>query len=98
MEAIVSNNGGEYNSDEMREVASVLDVKVCTTAAQSPFQNSLCDRNHAITDNILTKLVEEYPSCDLEVVLCWANMAKNSLQMWHGFSSYQLVFGKQLRL
>ena len=60
MEAIVSDNGGEFNSDEMREVASVLDVNVhvCTTAAQSPFQNGLCERNHAITDNILTKLVE----------------------------------------
>ena len=31
-------------------------------------------------------------------LLCWANVARNSLQMWHGFSSYQIVFGKDPNL
>jgi hypothetical protein len=44
------------------------------------------------------KLQEEFSETSLEVLLCWANMARNSLQMWHGFSSYQIVFGKNPNL
>ena len=98
MESILTDNGGEFNSDEMREVCSILNVEVCTTAAQSPFQNGLCERNHAVTDSMLVKMEEQCSSTPIEVLLCWANMAKNSLQMYHGYSSYQLVFGKNPNL
>ena len=98
MESILTDNGGEFNAEELSEVTSILGVRVHTIAAQSPFQNGLCERNHAITDNILVKLVEDYPSYDINVLLCWANMAKNVLQMHYGYSSYQLVFGKHANL
>lgn len=39
MESIMTDNGGEFSSDEMREVTSILNVKVCTTAGMIPFQN-----------------------------------------------------------
>ena len=39
MEAILTDNGGEFGSNEMREVMSILNVQVITTAADSPFQN-----------------------------------------------------------
>ena len=93
MGAILTDNGGEFNSEEMREVASILNVKVCTTAAESPFQNGLCERVHAITDSMLMKLEADHGKVNNQALLCWANMAKNSLQMWNGFSSHQLVFG-----
>lgn len=93
MESLYTDNGGEFNSEESREVASVLNVKLLATAAQSPFQNGLNERNHYITDNMLQKMIEDYPGIPKETLLIWANVAKNSLQMWHGFSSYQLVFG-----
>ena len=35
---------------------------------------------------------------DSQTLLCWANMARNSLQMWNGFSSHQLIFGKNPNL
>ena len=41
MEAILSDNGGEFNAEEMLEITSVLDICVLTTAAESPFQNGL---------------------------------------------------------
>ena len=47
---------------------------------------------------MLLKLEEQCPGTPLEVLLCWANVARNSLQMWHGFSSYQIVFGKNPNL
>ena len=98
MNSILSDNGGEFNADEIREVCSFLNVEVCTTAAYSPFQNGVCERNHAVVDSILTKLRSEYPSYDLQTLLCWANMAKNSMQMWNGFSSYQLAVGSNPNL
>ena len=78
MEAIPSDNGGEFSSDEMREVASVLNVEVCTTASQSPFRNSLCERIPAVTDAKLLRLVKQSPKVPVNVLLCWANMAQNS--------------------
>ena len=98
MGSILTDNGGEFSSDEMREVASILNVQTLTTAAESPFQNGLCERNHAVIDMMLVKLQEQCPKTDLNVLLAWANVAKNSLQMWHGFSSYQIVFGKNPNL
>jgi hypothetical protein len=42
----------------------------------------------------LIKLASENKNVEIETLLLRANMARNSLQMWNGFSSQQLVFGK----
>ena len=93
MKMILKDNGGEFNSDEIREVESLISVADDTTGMESPFQNGLCERNHAVTDMILAKLVAQYPKTPLNILLKWAVMSKNSLQNWSGFSSHQLVFG-----
>ena len=98
MGSIMTDNGGEFSSDEMREIMSILNVKVITTAAESPFQNGLCERVHSVTDRMLLKLEEENQKLDSQTLLCWANMARNSLQMWNGYSSHQLVFGRNPKL
>lgn len=54
MRSVLTDNGGEFNSDEIREVESILNIQVCTTAGESPFQNGLCERVHAVTDMMLT--------------------------------------------
>ena len=90
----MTDNGGEFSSDEMREVASILNVKLFTTAANSLFQNGLCERVHSVTDMMLLKLMKENKNTERQTLLSWANMARNSLQMWNGLSSHQLVFGK----
>ena len=93
MNGLMSDNGGEFTGDELKEVASILDVKLYTTAGYSAHQNGLCERVHGVIDHILLKLRSQYPSVDLNILLGWANMAKNSLHSHHGFSSHQLVFG-----
>ena len=98
MGGILTDNGGEFSADEVRDVASVLDIKVHTTGAESPNQNGMCERVHAVTDMILHKLEAEYPNTSLEVLLAWACMAKNCLQMFNGFSANQLVFGRNPNL
>ena len=42
MGSIMKDIAGESSSDEMREVASALKVRLITNAADSPFQNGLC--------------------------------------------------------
>ena len=98
MGSIMTDNGGEFSSDEMREVASILNVRLITTAADSPFQSGLCERVHSLTIMMLLRLMEENKKTESQTLLSWANMAQNSLQMWNGFSSHQLVFGKNPNL
>ena len=98
MGAILTDNGGEFNSEEIREVALILNANVCTMAAKSPFQNGLCERVHAITDLMLMKLEAGHGKVNNQALLCCANIAKNSLQMWNYFSSHQLVFGVSPKL
>ena len=80
-EGILSDNGSEFSAEETRKVASLLNLEVCTTAANSPFQNGLCERIHYVTDTMLLMLEEQCPGTPLEVLLCWVNVARNSLQM-----------------
>ncbi|KAK6191181.1 hypothetical protein SNE40_002919 [Patella caerulea] len=100
MGGILKDNGGEFSSEEMREITSILNVRVHTTAGESPFQNGLCERVHAITDGMLNKLEAENEDKNLnkQTLLSWANMARNSLQMISGYSSYQLVMGRNPRI
>ncbi len=88
------DNGGEFNNEQMYEVASKLGVKVMTTAASCPFSNGTCERNHAVVDNIVDKLREDNPNQNLNEIIAWACMIKNSMCMFNGFSPYQIVYGR----
>jgi transposase InsO family protein len=91
MGCLITDNGGEFNSDEVRKIKSILNIGLCTTAADSPFQNGLCERVHAITDMMLTKHHADYGKVNLQTLLSWANMTRNSLQMWNGYSSIKSI-------
>ena len=67
MKSIITDNRGGFSSDEMREVCSILNVQISTTAANSPFQNGLCERTHAVTDTMFLKLWEQCPKTPIEV-------------------------------
>ena len=93
MRFILNDNGGEFTGDEIKEVKDILNVVDLTTGAESPWMNGLCEKNHALVDSMLERMVEDYPNIPDHVLLGWANMAKNSKQMIYGFSSNQLVYG-----
>ena len=95
---ILSDNGGEFNGDEIREMASALDVELLTTGANSPWQNGTVERNHMTTDSIINAVLRDYPNMNLETALAWAITAVNAMSSVRGFSPYQLVFGKNIRL
>ena len=43
MEGIFFDNGGEFNNKEMREIASILKVRISSTPGESPWSNGLCE-------------------------------------------------------
>ena len=98
VEKILTDNGTEFCNEEMREVASSFNIQLLTTGANAPWQNGMNENNHGLTDTITRSNMRDYPSMSLEVALAWAVSAVNSLTNVRGFSPYQLVFGKQIKL
>ena len=98
VDRIITDNGGEFSNEEMREVASNLNIELLTTGAYSPWQNGIVERNHYSTDLIIKSVMRDYPKMSLEVAIAWAVTAVNSMTNVRGFSPYQLVFGKQIKL
>ena len=89
----LADNGGEFANEVFRDMCANLNIEVMNTAAYSPWQNGICERNHAVVDNCVAKILEDQPDLNLEIALAWAVNAKNSLSMVYGWSPYQLVFG-----
>ena len=98
MKGVLTDKGGEFINEELREVEAMLNIEPLSTAAESPFQNGLCKRNHQVVDLILSKLVSDFPRTPIPVLLKWASMSKNTSQMVEGFSSHQLFFGRNPNL
>ena len=55
MKALMNDNGGEFNSDEMREIMSILNVQLHTTAGESPLQNGLSEMLRLIMGKLTLK-------------------------------------------
>ena len=90
--------GGEFSNREIEDMSNNLGIEIKTTAAYAPWMNGINERNHCVTDRIVEKMLVDQPKLSLDIALCWANRAKNSLQMQNGFSSYQLVLGANPKL
>ena len=90
---VLSDNGGEFANSEFVAMCESLNINYITTAAEAPWSNGLVERHNAVIGEVVNKILEEV-NCSLDVALCWAVNAKNSLQNIYGFSPYQLVFGQ----
>ena len=89
---IISDNGGEFISDDFKAMAESMGIYITTTAAESPWSNGLCERYNQVIGESIDKIISDV-NCSLTVALAWAVNAKNSLANVHGFSPAQLVFG-----
>ena len=87
------DSGGEFNNAEFQTLFENFDIRICTTAAESPWSNDLIERHNAILSLTVTKTMEDI-KCDLKLAVLWAVIGKISLKNGHGFSPKQLVFGK----
>ena len=94
---VLSDNGGEFANHQFMDMCENLNVRFITTAAEAPWSNGLVERHNDIIGLAVAKILEDF-NCSVEVALCWSVNAKNSLQNVHGFSPYQLVFGRNPNL
>jgi len=70
------DNGGEFANNTFLEMCENMNIQVMHTAAYSPFSNGLCERNHAIIDEMVVKIMAEQPKLSLKVALAWQSMLK----------------------
>ena len=93
---VLSDNGGEFSNELFEDMCLNFNIKMTTTAAESPWSNGLVERHNGVLGEAVSKILEV--DCSLEVALCWAVNAKNTLLNIYGFSPYQLVFGSNPNL
>ena len=98
MKGIHSDIGGEISNSLVEEVAHRLGVELTTTASYSPHQNGLNERNHAVVDMMMTKMLASDAHLSPEIAFTWALNAKNSLDNQYGYSPFQLHIGVNPRL
>ena len=96
-QTILSDNGGEFVNKLFTDMCENLNVRFITTAAESPWSNGLVERHNGLIGDAVSKIMEDV-DCSVDIALCWAINAKNSLQNIYGFSPYQLVFGRNPNL
>ncbi len=94
----IADNGWEFANEKYKDMCANLNIEVLNTAAYSPWKNGLCERNHAVVDDCVSKILEENPETHLDVALIWGINAKNTLKMFYGYSPYQLIFGSNPNL
>ena len=95
---VLVDNGGEFDNPLYLEAMEQYNIEVCTIGASSPWSNGTCERNHAVIDFIVDKMLEEDPKMKIEVALADAISAKNSVQNHLGFTPIQLVTDTLLKI
>ena len=86
-----SNSGGEFASKDFIDFCENFNIKIKTTAAESPWSNGICEHHNAIITETLK--VKQDSNCDWETALAWALSAKNNRS-----SPHQIVFGKNIKI
>ena len=92
-EKILSDNGGEFNNKELLDLCDKCNLRVLTTAAESPWSNGLAEKHNGILGQMVEKMLDDEP-LDPKLAVHWAVAAKNSLTTVYGFSPNTLVFGR----
>ena len=92
-ERILADNGGEFHNQEFMDLCDKCNIKILTTAAESPWSNGLVEKHNGILGNMVAKMLEDSP-IDIEIAIHWAVAAKNALTTVYGFSPNVLVFGR----
>ena len=75
----LADNGGEFPNPNFNSICENLNVHLLKTAAESPWQNGLCERNHAVVDRVSEKTIENNQQCHYE-------------QLCHGLLTQKIAF------
>ena len=64
----LSDNGGEFINDEFVEFAEKFNIKILTTAAESPWSNGLCEQHNGIIGDMMRKtMYDGVPDLELAI-------------------------------
>ena len=72
----LSDNCREFTNELFRNVSELLNVKVATTAAESPWSNGITVQCSAMISIMVDKTLNE-EKCSIEVAFAWALSANN---------------------
>ena len=89
---ILSDNGGEFSNNEIRDLSNIFSIKLLTTAAESPWSNGICERLNSTLGEIVSKIMDD-TDCGVHIALAWAVAARNAFDNKSGVSPNQMVFG-----
>ena len=92
-EKFLSDNGLEFNSEELRELGEKYNIKIMTTSAEAAWSNGMVEKLNGVLADIVRKVMTDTGS-DVETALAWAVAARNALDNNMGFSPNQMVFGR----
>ena len=97
VDKFLTDNGGEFVNQEFLEMCEKFNINIKTTPAESPWSNGMVERHNAIIAGMLDKVLSDTP-CNFDIALAWCVNAKNSMINVHGFTPFQLAFGKNPKL
>lgn len=76
LQRFLSKNCREFTDELFRNVSELLNVKVATTAAESPWSNGITVQYSAMISIMVDKILNEEKR-SIEVAFAWALSAKN---------------------
>ena len=65
----LADNRGEFSKEKYKNMCESLSIEVRNIVATSPWDNGIFERNHAVVDECLEKVIEDNPKMKLEVDL-----------------------------
>ena len=92
-QTFMSDNGSEFVNEKFNDLCSHMDIHIRTSPSESPWCNGAVERHNGLLADMINAVKEE-TGCSTDIAVAWAVNSKNSLNNVFGFSSHQLVFGK----
>ena len=98
-QAVLTDNGGEFDNADFHSFAENADIVIKTTAAYSLWSNGVVERHNVVLTDMFNRIIfDDSLKYDRETALKTAVFAKNSMFNHDGFSPYQIAFGCGPRL
>ena len=94
----IHDNGGEFISAAFQEMTDLLGIEDGTSGAHSPWSCGVVEKHHAVVDSTFEALRRDFPHYKKETLLQWAVYVKNSTPSATGWSSYQIVYGRNPKM
>ena len=95
--AILTDRGGEFINDLLKNLAKIFKIQHVTTTAYHPQSNGSLERSHQVLVDYLKHYIKEYE--DWDRLIPFAMLSYNtSVHESTKFTPHELIFGKPARL